>query len=621
MLAQGQKNVLEEIFKSWLFSKSNYILACIPMNGERAIIDFLTSTSAIYNVLGDKVKDLALAKLDTMDFKSDLHFAKKVAKCWHVDVPGGIEEDAPSILEHSCQFVLSQKLSPVIIIHRFHEALDKLGEDIGSTLRNLEHSHQLKTVVTMPVSLTELRDRWALMDPTKAPFLASDWGQGHRFKTLKGYSVSEVVTLGSEKGMSELDSKLIFKATGGLVDLVSILLEQASGRKGDGLLRYVKTRSSELCERILDWLDPRGASYTYTKSLISLLDSKFYPSDIAFIKDHDWSSVLLDKNDGLGFDMLAWAAVAKMSRSHEFNLIEDLKRLYDNEDYDSASKMLGVLFNTDSSNAEFWSILHDLTIFCRSTSDVFNNVGQWHHAHRKLNKILAKISNRIPYGSLTSTLLMWLPICELLNAYFLAKAATASPDFRLEKFVCDKNDENLIVPYLQLLQLRFDNTRHLEAFTSLQGIITGPESLLQVYAFFRFGIRFWNFEGLSPTLADKLENIAGKPYKINSRQILGYSDLAHLIAMYEDSLDASVRLITDSGYLQKMLLAYDIRKENAHSISFSDEQSRNEYRTLFEDMLHRYSKIIDKSEMIRLPSPKKCIFELVQFSPKNCLSE
>lgn len=99
------------------------------------------------------------------------------------------------MLHCAVEFVTERGEYPVLIIKRFHEALSKLGEDIGTTLRNLEHDFALKTVVELPVSINTLRVKWEQENRELTPFLVSDWGQGHIHKLLKGYDINEIDNL------------------------------------------------------------------------------------------------------------------------------------------------------------------------------------------------------------------------------------------------------------------------------------------------------------------------------------------------------------------------------------------------------------------------------------------
>lgn len=618
MLPHAQKTILTEVIKTWTLDRSNYVLVCPPMNGERSLIDFLISESSICEIIGEHYHKLAIASLDTSDFKTELVFAKSVARRWGVDEEIGDDDDPRTILELACAAVTRLKRSPILIIHRFHEALDKLGEDIGSALRDLEHSHNLKTVVTMPVSLTVLRERWEAMDSNKAPFLASDWGQGHRNKVLKGYSSSEIAVLGDSKNIDGTACSALFRATGGVVDIVNILIDEIGGKKGRGLTLYLQQRSSEVCKRILGWLDPINTSHTYKKSLVSLLNPSFYPADLAFIMDHDWNPILLNKEGSLNFQMLAWAAASAVSKSTETKWTDALKQLYRDENYDAAIAMIEVMYGADKSNSNYWLTLRDITIFCKSTSDVFSDSDQWTVARRKLNKLLDNKTLPAPVINSFSALRVWLPISELLSDFLSAKRVQS--DIRIENFICMKGDRNLVIPFLQLLILRLHAAQRNDTFQSLQSVLTAPESLLQAYAYFELRICFWKFPGLSGDMAEQLQQVARKPYQITS-EVLGYSDLAHLIAYYGESAGHPDCLISSRDELDDVLRKYEVRKENSHSTAFTGAETCKQYRDFLEHLLERYLKnySVDAAS-ITLKSPKFYALELLDFAPRSPLS-
>lgn len=617
MLPCAQKSVLVDVIKSWLLARSNYVLVCPPMNGERQLIKFLTSEQSICEVVGDHYHELAIASLDTADFKTELVFAKSIARRWGVEGNMGDEDDPRSMLELACSAVKRQQRTPILIIHRFHEALDKLGEDIGSALRDLEHSHSLKTVVTMPVSLTVLRERWEAMDSNKSPFLASDWGQGHRNKVLKGYSCDEIVRIGMAKSVNSAACQVLFKATGGMVDIVDRLIDEIEGKNDKGLTLYLQQRSSELCERLLAWLDPINTSHTYKKALVSLLNPSFYPAALAFIRAHDWNPILLGKDSELGFEMLAWAAASVMSKSADTSWADTLKQLYQNEDFDAALAMIEVMYGADEGNANYWAALRDVTVFCKSTSDVFSNSGQWTIARQKLSSLLNNSSLPAPVAKSFAALETWRPISELLSGFFSYKAT--QPDMRIENYICMKGGRDAVLPFLQLLALRLQAAQRHDTFQSLQSVMTAPESLLQVYAYFELNLCFWKFSGLSEEMAQKLREVARKPYKITS-EVLGYSDLAHLIALHGEEGMVSNCLISNRDELNDVLAKYEVRKENSHSTAFTEAVTCQKYRDFFGNLLERYlntfsANVADST----LASPKDCALELLAFAPRSPL--
>lgn len=618
MLPYAQKAILVDVIRTWTLPRSNYVLVCPPMNGERQLISFLTSERAICEIIGDYYHRLAIASLDTVDFKSELVFAKSVARKWGVDKEVATEDDPRTILELACAEVVQHGRSPILIIHRFHEALDKLGEDIGSTLRDLEHQYSLKTVVTMPVSLTVLRERWETMDPNKAPFLASDWGQGHRNKVLKGYNYSEVALIGESKNIDAVTSQVLFKATGGVVDLVDILIDEIQGKKGKGLTLYLQQRSPEVCKRMLGWLDPINTSHTYKKALISLLNSSFYPAALGFVMDHDWSPILLNKDKALGFDMLAWAAASAISKSTEVGWSDTLNKLYQCEDFDAALAMIEVLYGADKENKAYWSALRDVTIFCKSTSDVFTSSGQWVVARRKLSKLTNSLSLSASVSQALAPLASWKPLSDLLSEFLSSKKV--EQDLRIENFICAKESRDVVLPFLQLISLRLEAAHNHDTFQSFQSVMTAPESLLQIYAFFELGICYWQFPGLPDELAIELEALARKPYRISST-VLGYSDLVHLITLYGLSRRVANCLISSREELDHALDQYEVRKENSHSTAFPEIVTSQKYQAFLERLLKRYLDIYSVSiEKTTLISPKNCALELLKFAPRAHVS-
>ncbi|MCQ4298093.1 hypothetical protein NAU58_21170 [Pseudomonas stutzeri] len=525
-------------------------------------------------------------------------------------------DDARTILELACAEVCRQGLIPILVIHRFHEALDKLGEDIGSALRDLEHTYNLKTVVTMPVSLTVLRERWEVMDPDKAPFLASDWGQGHRSKMLKGYTRAELSEIGAKRGIDDAVCDALHRATAGLVDLVEILLDEVRNKKGKGLTLYLQQRAPEICKRTLDWLDPVSSSHTYKKSLINLLDTNFYPSALSFIRDHDWNPILLNKNSELGFLMLAWAANTTLSKLPDSQWIETLSTQFRDGNFDSARSVIEMMYGSDKKNRIFWLTLRHLAIFCKSTSDVFSRTEEWDTASRTLLKLLNSQKPKVPEHNswIVSDISKWKTLIDLLSGFLSVKSSC--PTLRIEQYICERSNRNHILPFLQLMHLRLQAAEKANTYQALQCIVSAPESLLQIYAYFECDIRFWAFDGLSNSHASRLGEVARKPYHIKAGR-LGYSDLAFLIKIKDEDNNRSPALFIDNIELDDALANYELRKESAHSTIFAERESCEKYRLFLLHLLHRYVSIIGETpQSIALPSPKLSALELIKLAPQ-----
>lgn len=160
MIPASFKRLAVLIINSWAKKKSNYIIISPPMSDSHLFFKFLNDRQVINETLKDHSELLCIAVLDTSDFKTEIAFSHKVCKSWGINDNDLNLNDPTEMLYTAIQQVVDKGMTPILIVKRFHEALKKLGEDIGTTLRNLEHEFNLKTVVELPVSITSLRTRW-----------------------------------------------------------------------------------------------------------------------------------------------------------------------------------------------------------------------------------------------------------------------------------------------------------------------------------------------------------------------------------------------------------------------------------------------------------------------------
>jgi hypothetical protein len=587
MLPKSQDDLAKVIVESWKRSRSNYIVISPPMSGERNVILKITTQEFVYSVVGELAERLAIAKLDTADFTSEYKFACAVAKKWKVEEHLAGETDASTILELACQAVVARSRVPIIIIQRFHEALHKLGEDIGTTLRNLEHSHRLKTVVTMPVSLQTLRERWGAMKKDEAPFLASDWGQGHTHKLLKGYSINEIESLGAEFGLDNAQCTTLHAATAGTAELIEALIEEVGTKRRAGLDSFLQSRSVDLCQRMVRWLDAKAVSHVYKKNIVNLMCSGLYGDSVGQVRFHDWNSIILNKNGSLNFYMLAWAAKDELQRISGHTWLVDLNNLLSGRDFSSALEIVEISGNTDRDHFAYWKSVGDSIRLCQLFTDIYSSDVDWDKALFALDNFKERVAE-IPSGNIwLKELENWRPVTKLLASYLLARKADTL--LRFERYVCCNRQQakGLIAPLLQLLGLRLHLADSYSPFQSLQSILTIPETLLQIYAYHYFEIEFWDYKGLPEGYSRSMSDVAGKPYELRGG-VLGYSDLAHLILLHSLEANDSLSLVSDDVELKRLLEFYEVRKDLAHSTTFIDEKTYFRYRDFCSGLISKF---------------------------------
>ncbi|MDI1331737.1 hypothetical protein [Pseudomonas sp.] len=575
MKSNAQKALASEVVLSWMKPKSNFVIVAPPMNASKQFFSKLTSEDFIYSVVKEAAQRISIAKLGTADFSSEIGFAKRVAVLWNVKILDSTCDDATTILEYAVESVKSRNHIPVIVIERFHEALDKLGEDIGTALRNLEHEHDLKTVVELPVSLQVLRERWEKRDEGKAPFLASDWGQGHNHKLLKGYSGQEILELGDNYKVGAESCSEILCATGGLVDLVDRLLPEVGNKAGVGLTKFLQSRSVELCTRLVSWIDLKNSAHLYKKALVKMLAPEFKMTSVAQVRLHDWADILLDKKGSLNCKILAWASITELSKIPGESIRSTLELMFKERRFIDAREILKVLEGSDKHNSESWSLISVINDFCIASNDVFIKSQLWGDARDSL-VALGQLAQSQNLGKCqVEKLLSWNPLVDFLHRYFLDSNSTSR---RIEVFLCENYSVMDSYPFIQLLRLRLELSKGFDVFQSLQSIVPLPESLLQIYAFYKYGIKFWNFSGLDDAEQSAIKEYSKKSFLISRvGGFLNYAELLYIIAWRSSELPFETRMVVDLQEVIKFERLYEVRGDAVHSTSFAQAGNHEEY--------------------------------------------
>lgn len=586
MKSNAQKALANEVVLSWIRPKSNFVIVAPPMNASRQFFSKLTSEDFIYSVVKEAAQRISIAKLGTADFSSEIGFAKRVAVLWNVKIVDSSSDDATTILEFAVKSVKRRNHIPVIVIERFHEALDKLGEDIGTSLRNLEHEHDLKTVVELPVSLHVLRERWEKRDEGKAPFLASDWGQGHNHKLLKGYSGQEILELGASYQVGAESCNEIQCVTGGLIDLVDRLLPEVGNKTGVGLVKFIQSRSVELCSRLVSWIDPQNSAHLYKKALVKMLAPEFKMTSVAQVRLHDWADILLDKKGSLNCKILAWASIAELSKIPGESVRSTLEVMFRERKFIDAREILRVLEGSDRQNVQSWSLISAINDFCIESNDVFTKSQSWGDARESLVALSQMAQSQNLGVCQIEQLLSWNPLVDFLHRYFLDSGFTSK---RIEVFLCENYSVMDSYPFIQLLRLRLELSKGFDVFQSLQSIVPLPESLLQIYAYYKYGIKFWNFPGLEDAEKNAIKDYSKKSFLISRVSgFLNYAELLYIIAWRSSELPSEVRMVLDLQEVIKFERLYEVRGDAVHSTSFAQVGNHEEYIVFCSVLIDRF---------------------------------
>lgn len=588
----AERKLAEDIVASWKKNRSNIIVIAPPLTRARVLFALISNEGFLERILGEDAKTTRVSKIGTIDFKSDSSFVDGALRGWGVSLDAKLKAlDPVERLEEGLRFVLSAGFSPILIINRFHEALKKLGEDIGTALRNLEHEHGLRTVVELPVSLQTLRDRWELSGKNPVPFLASDWGQGHPHKLLRGYSQAEISSvLGLTTSDSDIKiSTLIYDATGGLPDLFDLVADDIRGKSLNAVEQILRGRSLGGCRRLLDWLDKPGESlfkriFATAAHITAVQERGMSPSD------HDWHQMFAQCSSGIRPLMLGWAASADLMKTRNPGFLQTILELINQREYVTAVSLLEAP-DCEDVDPEIWNVLR-LVLEFAAASDPFDP--SWPNLDRCLKSLEVASGQQVATAaaSRASALQDWRSLVSSMLRYGEVQAKDSR--IRLEEHILRRCDSNEIESYIQLLRLRLDAAKLMSAYMSVKSIVEQPESIIQVYAYLRHKIKYWSFEGERQGESAEISRIFKKPYTLpTAGSKLGFVDLLYLCVSRESEA-GDLRGLSSIERAQVHERLYDLRKTQVHSTAFVSSADATSYQAWCNDWLNL---LADQSRM------------------------
>ncbi|HIC9078731.1 TPA: hypothetical protein ACW7Y6_003276 [Klebsiella aerogenes] len=600
MIPSYFKKLSETIVKSWIKKRSNYIIVSPPMSESYLFFKQLVDMNFIKELLGEDARKINITILDTINFKTEFTFAQAVCKGWNIDTERLKTNDPIEMLHCAVEFVTERGEYPVLIIKRFHEALSKLGEDIGTTLRNLEHDFALKTVVELPVSINTLRVKWEQENRELTPFLVSDWGQGHIHKLLKGYDINEIDNLFKSNKLNKEIIIPFFKMTGGLPTIVESLIQDLETINSRSFEPFCISKANDLCRKLHEWFESNN-SYYYRKAIIDFADGQEEEKNLNILKSHDWYDILFNKQNELNFKMITYPIRSSLLR--EINISEDTQKIRDYLDKNNFLKIADIFQNKCTTGADYnskYSYGRDLASLCHDLSGIHNNSSDWDEIKNKIVKLSIK---ELPFNNnIKAYLKPWLNISNLLSSYFQQKSKNAG--LRVEQFVCETNTTQLS-DLLALLEMRLLDADQNPPFYALQAVISHPESLLQLYCHSKFNLKFWKFDGLEVDCSD-ISNFIRRPFVMPSKDsTLGFATLLFLSTYLSAKDNMQNVLVQEFDEMEKYLNIYELRKDQVHSMAFIKNSDWSEYRNFCQKMIDDIRKSLGITNAYSLSLPNE----------------
>lgn len=313
MVHKAATDLAMEIMSSWNQPMSNYILIVPPLIPFDSVFKMLCDTE-LHKKYCDYPDQLDIAHLREADYKNSRELVDKICKAWSVKQKDSCIEDPIQELEQAVNTVVQRDRIPIILLPRFHKAIERLPENLGAALRSMEYQFNLRTVVQVPVPLSELFDRWEYENEKRA-FLCSNFGQGHLNRLLLGQTRSEVHTAMKSVELSEKIANIVYEWTGGLPILVKWVVREATriNSKND-IEKLFLPQAIEQSWKFLKWIDPPGSN-AYKQLLAEKYLNVSYCNVPFSLSDHQWTELLIDKDGSLRIKTIGLAALKYLGGS------------------------------------------------------------------------------------------------------------------------------------------------------------------------------------------------------------------------------------------------------------------------------------------------------------------
>lgn len=607
-MTETTRKLATEIVRSWRADRVNYIIVSPPMSAPERLFDLLADSCFICSMEASLGPTVAVARLARANFSSEAKFVAELARQWNIHLDN--ELDSIEQLAYLTREVIRSNRVPVLLIERFHEAMERLGEEFGTALRDLDKALCLKTVVDLPVSLKMLKLRWDA-NPGKAPFLNSDWGQGHTEKILKGYTRHEVSNIVKERRGTEEAANFLFDATGGLPELVDRLIVNIGDMDLRSYQHWVRSQATALCHRLVQWLDSPGA-LIYTRLVAQSLSRAHPRHGQTSLADHPWKAILLDSDGKTGCIALAWASLDRLANEYDAKFIAALIAAVRDGHTVEAIAQLTALANDANPNSEVWKALELLCRF-HDAADPYS-ADRWDQAAKYLTNLntLAQRTKSDEISAVARQLSEWAVVTQLMSDFLKAKSTGRIGT--LEQFVCTNPSDTKTIALLMLLHLRLKRACQLTPYHAMKAVIEQPESLLQIYCQLKLDVCWWNFFGMDETVASQINKALSKPYSPPKKgQTLRFFDMLCISLAARDNIPNEERLVPDETELRRFEVLYKDRNEKVHSAAFVSQSDWNEYLSYCRELLCRLRlALMGKNESIELPEPLDCFSQLIE---------
>lgn len=606
-----------DIVRKLFRGQVNYIVVIPPTGAREKLFDLLGDYRFYAAINATEASRFAVAKIERSYFKNETVFVTELARQWNVSITDDISAGVQ--LRVLVEKVKKKNLSPVLLIPRFHEAMNRLGEDFGAALRDLDKGSRLSTIVDFPVNRETLKAYWDA-DPNKKLFLNSDWGDSHVNIFLNGYTHGEVVELAKrnyeENNKSDdsyfIKADFLFKATGGLPELVDRLVIDIAEPSFEAYKLLIEAKSTDLCSGLFRWLDAPN-SLTYTRLVAQSLST---PNPMNFtigLHNHTWRKLLLGKDGLAGCKILSWACIDRLAVDEDQKYFLAVQSSVREGRFGEVAPQLSLLSRKNYPNWEIWTAVE---LLCRlsEAADPFLPES-WAHTvkHLKALEDLARSTKNATVCSVVNQLgEEWESLIFLLSGFMPEKQPGKYPT--LEQFVCaDPSDDNALI-YLKFLRRKLKMARQIsKPYLAQKAVVELPESLFQVFCQMKFGISIWNCSEFSEDEINQIHRQIRAPYEPpKSGHSLGFYDMLCLNLVKSGTDQKLQSLVVDADELRRLSDIHNRgRNKTVHGTAGLVESDWDEYFEHCSELIDRAkSSLLGSDISIDLIEPIDLISEL-----------
>lgn len=615
MTPKSHQQVAERIAHSWTSGTQNFVIVAPPLTLPDSVFLLLNDEDFLSRI-GIPIRELSIATVADYQFANSEQFVKRICSSWEVPAREGDVIDHLDVLEHATEVICDSGKRPVILLPRFHKALEKLSWSLGARLRELEHQYGLSTVVEIPIPLSRLRDRWENIS-SKEDFICSDFGQGHLRIDIGPMSKREIESELLNQGAKKEWAEQILEMTGGLPGLVKWLSAEASSisdaRQLDVLAR---NGAKEHMKRFVQWLDAPGSDY-FAQSIAGLYVGIATGDELATIKQHDWTKLLVNRRGDLIIKLLGVACTQTGKFSEVTHLRNVVAQMIAARRYLNVTELIDRLPEPHRTDERF-------ALYDTLAKVLFNYEGispDWGGLKKKLSSARQQCAQQsleqIP-DSLTKCLKELEEFVCVAVHWNQEVSANSRSDWRLGDCLCGRDnhhEKSSVRAALQFVAHKLEQAELLgqqDHGAAYKAILEIPEQILQMYCSLALDLPIWSCPELDELTLKQINELwKGSDFKkprIGAR--MGFNDLLYVgWGLSRDRASEEQLMPDEEDILHWNSLYTSLRSQAAHS---TIEITRGEWIRYLEDcdrLFSRLCSVLNQGERADLLPPIKTEIE------------